>query len=120
VLWERQRPSPSIVGIALTTLSIVAMYWLARAKRRASAGLASRALEADAFQTTACFWLSLVTLAGISLSAVLGWWWADPVAALGDDVVHREGGRRGLARRGVRVFWCRPVRGEAPEGAVRV
>jgi hypothetical protein len=40
-------------------------------------------MEADAFQTTACFWLSVITLVGIGLNAALGWWWADPVAALG-------------------------------------
>jgi|SRR3990172_4801230 len=82
-LWKHEHPSPSIVGIALTSISIVAMYFLARAKRRAAAALASKALEADAFQTTACFWLSLITLSGIGLNAALGWWWADPVAALG-------------------------------------
>lgn len=82
-LWKHEHPSPSIVGIALTSVSIVAMYWLARAKRRAAAALTSKALEADAFQTTACFWLSIITLSGIGLNAVLGWWWADPAAALG-------------------------------------
>jgi divalent metal cation (Fe/Co/Zn/Cd) transporter len=58
------------------------MVWLARAKRRAAAALGSRALEVDAFQTTACWWLSLITLAGIGLNVAFGWWWADPVAAL--------------------------------------
>jgi divalent metal cation (Fe/Co/Zn/Cd) transporter len=82
-LWERERPRPSAVGIVLTAVSIAAMYWLARAKRRASAALGSKALEADAFQTTACFWLSIITLSGIGLNAAFGWWWADPVAALG-------------------------------------
>jgi divalent metal cation (Fe/Co/Zn/Cd) transporter len=81
-LWRRERPEPSPVGIALTLVSMVAMLWLARAKRRAAAALESRALEADAFQTTACWWLSLVALTGIGLNAALGWWWADPVAAL--------------------------------------
>jgi divalent metal cation (Fe/Co/Zn/Cd) transporter len=70
------------VGIALTTVSMFVMLWLGRAKRRAAAALGSRALEADAFQTTACWWLSIITLAGIGLNAALGWWWADPVAAL--------------------------------------
>jgi divalent metal cation (Fe/Co/Zn/Cd) transporter len=50
---------------------------------RAAAALGSRALEADAFQTTACWWLSLISLVGIGSNATLGWWWADPVAALG-------------------------------------
>lgn len=82
-LWNREAPRPSAVGIALTIVSMAVMRWLASAKRRAARRLGSRALEADAFQTTACFWLSIITLAGIGLNAALGWWWADPVAALG-------------------------------------
>jgi divalent metal cation (Fe/Co/Zn/Cd) transporter len=79
----REKPQPTIAGVAITSLSLTVMWWLARAKRRTARGLASRALEADSFQTTACFWLSLITLAGIGLNAAFGWWWADPVAALG-------------------------------------
>lgn len=91
-LWERERPGPTLVGIALTSVSIVVMQWLARAKRRAAAALGSRALEADAFQTTACFWLSVITLAGVGLNAAFGWWWADPAAALGMTwFIGREG-----------------------------
>ena len=77
-----ERPEPSAVGIAVTSLSIGVMWWLARAKRRTAIALGSRALEADAFQTTACWWLSLIVLGGIVVNAVTGWWWADPVAAI--------------------------------------
>lgn len=91
-LWGREAPGKSPVGIVLTLISIVAMQWLARAKRRAARELGSRALAADAFQTTACFWLSIITLGGIGLNAALGWWWADPVAALGMTLfIGREG-----------------------------
>lgn len=91
-LWAGEEPRPSPVGIVLTVVSIVAMQWLARAKRRAAQRLGSRALEADAFQTTACFWLSVITLVGIGLNAAFGWWWADPVAALGMTAfIAREG-----------------------------
>jgi len=82
-LLLRERPEPTLVGVVITTLSLAVMWWLARAKRRTARSLGSRALEADSFQTTACFWLSLITLAGIGLNAAFGWWWADPVAALG-------------------------------------
>lgn len=82
-LWQRERPAPTAVGLALTALSLAVMRWLALAKRRVAAALGSRAMAADAFQTTACFWLSLVTLGGVGLNAAFGWWWADPVAALG-------------------------------------
>lgn len=82
-LWRQEHPRPSVIGIVLTTVSIGVMMWLARAKRRLATALGSRALAADSFQTTACWWLSIITLCGIGLNAVAGWWWADPVAALG-------------------------------------
>ena len=82
-LAGQERPEPSPVGIAVTSLSIGVMWWLAREKRRTARALGSRSLEADSFQTTACWWLSLVVLGGIGLNAVFGWWWADPVAAIG-------------------------------------
>ena len=81
-LVRQEKPQPTIVGMAVTALSLVVMLWLARAKRRAAAALESRALEADSFQTTACMWLSLIVLCGIGLNAAFGWWWADPAAAL--------------------------------------
>ena len=40
-------------------------------------------MQADAFQTTACWCLSLTTLGGLGLNAILGWWWADPTAGIG-------------------------------------
>jgi divalent metal cation (Fe/Co/Zn/Cd) transporter len=95
-LWTGERPEPSLVGIVLLIVSIAAMGWLARAKRRAAAALGSRALEADSFQTSACFWLSVIGLAGVGLNAALGWWWADPVAALGIALLLVSEGREGL------------------------
>lgn len=80
-LWVRSKPETSFVGIAVTLASIGVMIWLARAKRRLAAKLDSRALQADAVQTSACWWLSITTLIGILLNAIFGWWWADPAAA---------------------------------------
>jgi len=79
-LWSADRPSFSAVGLVLIIVSIGVMLWLARAKRRVARELGSRAMEADAFQTTACWWLSLAALVGIALNGAFGWWWADPVA----------------------------------------
>ena len=93
-LWQREVASQSIVGIVLTSVSLGVMWWLARLKRRAAISIGSRALEADAFQTTACWWLSLITLAGLGLNALVGWWWADPVAALGMTYFLVEEGRQ--------------------------
>jgi divalent metal cation (Fe/Co/Zn/Cd) transporter len=82
-LLRRERPEASVVGIVLTVVSIIVMMWLARAKRATAVALGSHALKADALQTSACWWLSITTLSGIALNALLGWWWADPVAAIG-------------------------------------
>ena len=76
------RPNTSLIGIVLTALSLVVMPVLARAKLLTAGALNSRALRADAHETIVCAWLSLTTLAGLTLNAMLGWWWADPLAAL--------------------------------------
>jgi divalent metal cation (Fe/Co/Zn/Cd) transporter len=81
-----ERPEPSMVGIALAIASLGVMWWLARQKRRVGIALGSRAMTADAFQTDACFWLSLFLLVGIGANALFGAWWADAVAALGMTV----------------------------------
>ena len=91
-LWRGERPRPSIVGVCLTIVSAALMLRLARAKRRAAAALGSGALAADSVQTSACFLLSIVALAGLALNAAFSWWWADPAAALGvAALVAREG-----------------------------
>lgn len=77
------RPEASTIGIALAAASLAVMPLLARAKRRLGPVLGSRAVQADASQTSVCAWLSAVLLVGLAANAVLGWWWADPVAALG-------------------------------------
>jgi cation diffusion facilitator family transporter len=81
-LLQGDHPAFSGVGVGLTTLSLAIMLWLARAKQRVAQRLGSRAMQADAFQTTACWWLSLATLVGVGLNGLFGWWWADPLAAL--------------------------------------
>ncbi|HEY0783671.1 MAG TPA: cation transporter [Thermoanaerobaculia bacterium] len=92
-LWRRERPQVSPVGIAVTLLSIAVMIWLGRAKLRSATTLGSRALASDALQTNLCWWLSVITLAGTGLNAALGWWWADPVAALGISYLAVREGR---------------------------
>lgn len=81
-----ERAAPSAVGIALAIASLAVMWWLAREKRRIGIALGSKAMTADAFQTDACFYLSLFLLVGIGANALFGLWWADPLAALGMTV----------------------------------
>ncbi len=91
-LLSGDRPGESLVGIVLTALSLIVMPLLARAKLRLAASLGSRALRADSHETIVCAWLSATTLLGLGLNALLGWWWADPVAALAMlPLIVREG-----------------------------
>jgi len=81
-LADREEPAVSVVGIVVATLSLLAMPVLARAKRQLAPALGSAAVVADARQTDLCALLSGVLLVGLAANAVLGWWWADPVAGL--------------------------------------
>ena len=96
-LIAKEEPDASIVGIALTAVSIVVMQWLARAKRRVGVSMGSKAVEADSAQTSACVYLSIVVLVGLLLNATFGWWWADPLAALGVVVFLIREGREALS-----------------------
>ncbi len=91
-LVRRDAPERSVTGLVLLALSAVVMPVLARAKRRVARALASGALEADAMQTSLCAYLSIIALTGVALNAFVGWWWADPVAALAMvPIITREG-----------------------------
>ncbi|WP_374159421.1 cation transporter [Mycobacterium sp. G7A2] len=76
-------PQPTKIGIALAAASLVIMPALSLTQRRAGRELNSRSAVADSKQTLLCAYLSAVLLAGLVLHSVLGWTWADPVAALG-------------------------------------
>jgi len=81
LIW-RELPERSYIGIALLVISLVVMPILARSKRRIAKQIKSRALEADSKQTDLCVYLSAISLGGLGLNALFGWWWADPTAAL--------------------------------------
>ncbi|WP_437773046.1 cation transporter [Arthrobacter sp. KNU40] len=75
-------PQHSTPGIIIAALSLGIMPVLSWAQRRAGRELGSRTAVADSKQTLLCTYLSAVLLAGLVLNSTLGWWWADPVAAL--------------------------------------
>ena len=76
------RPEGSVVGVAVSAAAIIAMPLLARAKAGVNQVLQSPSLRADIAETVSCAYLAGVTLAGLLLSMVFGWWWAQYVAAL--------------------------------------
>jgi divalent metal cation (Fe/Co/Zn/Cd) transporter len=91
-LWSREAPRGSIAGIALTAAAVVVMRLLARAKRQSATSLGSGAMRADARQSEFCMYLSAIVLGGLLLNALLGWWWADPLAGLVMvPIIAREG-----------------------------
>jgi divalent metal cation (Fe/Co/Zn/Cd) transporter len=72
----------SWVGVGLAALTAPTMPLLARAKRNVGRRLNSSATVSEASQNMICAYLSIALLAGLLANALLGWWWADPIAAL--------------------------------------
>ncbi len=103
-LWRREAPEASPVGLGILALSVLVMPLIARASGQVARALGSRALEADAAQTSLCAYLSVIALAGVGLNAALGWWWTDPVAALVMVPIIAREGVEGI--RGTRECGC--------------
>ncbi len=94
-VWDltgRAEPASSPVGIGLAIASLIVMPILAGAKKRTGRAMASVTVIADSNQTKLCAYLSAVLLAGLVLNATAGWWWADPLAALGIAVLAAKEG----------------------------
>ncbi len=91
-LIAHRPPHSSYFGIAYAGACIIVMPLLARAKRRIAFQLNSNALHADSHQSDICTHLSVILIIGLALNALLGWWWADPLAALiMIQIIIREG-----------------------------
>lgn len=91
-LGGSSRPDPSWVGIGLAAVTAPSMPVLARAKRRVGHRLGSAATVSEGTQNLLCAYLSVAVLLGLGANALLGWWWADPLAGLAiAAVAAREG-----------------------------
>lgn len=91
-LFGETEPESSPVGIGLAIASLIVMPALATAKRGTGEKMGSATVVADSNQTKLCAYLSAILLAGLILNAAVGWWWADPIAAIGIAVLAaREG-----------------------------
>jgi divalent metal cation (Fe/Co/Zn/Cd) transporter len=76
------RPSPTPGGIWWTAATAVVMFSLAAGKRSVGRALGNPVLLAESRVTVIDGILACAVLAGLSLNLVLGWWWADSLAAL--------------------------------------
>jgi divalent metal cation (Fe/Co/Zn/Cd) transporter len=81
-LFGAGEAQPSAPGLVLAALSLAIMPGLSWAQRRAGTELGSMSAVADSKQTLLCTYLSGVLLVGLALNGLIGWSWADPIAAL--------------------------------------
>jgi divalent metal cation (Fe/Co/Zn/Cd) transporter len=81
-LADRSHPEASALGVTLAAASLVVLPWLGGLKLRVASHLGSAALRGDGVLTLASAALAGVALAALLVNATLGWWWADPSAAL--------------------------------------
>ncbi len=81
-LATESKPSESYLGIGITLASVIIMPIVSRLQRILASRINSIALAADSRETLVCTYLSAATLLGLGANAVLGWWWADPAAAV--------------------------------------
>jgi divalent metal cation (Fe/Co/Zn/Cd) transporter len=77
-----QEPEHSTVGIMLAAVSLAIMPFFSWFERRTGRELGSASAVADSKQTLICSYLSAALLAGLLLNSLLGWAWADSLAAL--------------------------------------
>lgn len=111
-LATREAADHSVPGIILAAVSLAVMPLLSWAERRTGRELGSGSAVADSRQTLLCTYLSGVLLIGLVLNSTLGWFWADPLAALVIAAVAVKEGRE--AWRGDAC--CTPVASAAEEG----
>lgn len=81
-LVMQQGAETSYAGIALAIASGVLMSYLSRAKKRIGSEIGSNALKSDGSCSIVCAYMAWTVLAGVIITALFGWWWADSIAAL--------------------------------------
>jgi divalent metal cation (Fe/Co/Zn/Cd) transporter len=81
-LWRGEGEAFSWPGLAVALVSIPIMLVLARRKRTLADQLGSAALRADAAESLACLWLSVVVVLGLLAQLAFGIWWIDAVTSL--------------------------------------
>ena len=103
-------PDGSWVGIGLSVVTLASMPPLAAAKRRVAEQLHSSAMASESRQTMLCAYLSAGLLAGLLANAALGWWWADPLVAVGIGAVALREARDAWS--GESCGCCAPTHGD--------
>jgi len=92
------KPTTTLVGIVVSSISIVTMYFLMKAKLKVGNELKSDAIIADANCTKACFYLSFILLASSGLYEIFGIVYLDILGALGISYFAFKEGREALEK----------------------
>lgn len=82
-LWTQAKPETTIVGIIISSLSILTMWWLMTTKLKVGKKLGSDAIIADAQCTKTCFYLSILLLASSGAFEIFQIGWIDAAGSLG-------------------------------------
>lgn len=97
-LVTSDKAGESIVGIVLNVVALAVMVPVAVAQKATGRDLGNPVLVAQGQQTWLSNYLSISLLVGLSLNALFGWWWADPVVALLIAGIAIHEGREALER----------------------
>jgi divalent metal cation (Fe/Co/Zn/Cd) transporter len=82
VLITGARPHHSALGVIWTAITFLAMLALAHGKAKTGRALNNLVLQTEGRVTLIDAYLAAAVLLGLTLNALLGWWWADPLAGL--------------------------------------
>jgi divalent metal cation (Fe/Co/Zn/Cd) transporter len=80
-LAQGGRPLSSVAAMAAAAVSVVVLTPLAVAKRRLGTRMSSRALRGDGTLSGIGAATGLIALVALIVYRLLGWWWADQLAA---------------------------------------
>ncbi|WP_282803728.1 cation transporter [Secundilactobacillus kimchicus] len=81
-LVTHEAADTSFSGMAIVVASVILMPILTIQKRRLGQALHSPALIEDGLCNITCAYMAATVLIGAILTALLGWWWTDSLAAL--------------------------------------
>jgi divalent metal cation (Fe/Co/Zn/Cd) transporter len=76
------RPATSVGGIIWIAATLIVMLLLAFGKRLTGQQLKNEVLLTEGRVTLVDAYLAGAVLVGLTLNALFGWWWADPLASL--------------------------------------
>jgi divalent metal cation (Fe/Co/Zn/Cd) transporter len=80
--WSRTTSRDERPGMVLRATSLVRIPFLGIATQRLAETLGSSARHGEGAQNLLCAYLAAAVFLGLAGTALFGWWWLDPIAAL--------------------------------------